>query len=94
MAKNRDLGAEIIAGLREFRDQPASLRQTRIDTVDVRAVRDRFEMSQAQFAAFLSISVRTLQKWEQGQRRPAGAAHALLRVMQKEPEAVLRALHG
>jgi len=94
MGKKRDLGAEIIAGLREFRDRPGSLRHTRIDTVDVRAIRDRFGMSQSQFAAFLSISVRTLQKWEQGQRRPAGAADALLRVMQKEPEAVLRALHG
>lgn len=94
MAKKRDIGAEIIAGLRELRERPDALRRTRVDTVDVRAVRDRFGMSQSQFAAFLSISVRTLQKWEQGQRRPAGAAHALLRVMQKEPEAVLRALHG
>ena len=94
MGKKRDLGAEIIAGLQEFRERPGSLHRNRIDTVDVRAIRDRFGMSQAQFSAFLSISVRTLQKWEQGQRRPAGAAHALLRVMQKEPEAVLRALHG
>jgi putative transcriptional regulator len=37
--------------------------------------------------------VRTLQKWEQGQRNPDGAAHALLRVMEREPDAVLRALH-
>jgi putative transcriptional regulator len=44
-------------------------------------------------ADFLMISVRTLQKWEQGQRNPDGAAHALLRVMEREPDAVLRALH-
>ena len=31
-------------------------------------------------------------KWEQGQRRPSGAARTLLRVMDKEPEAVLRVL--
>ena len=36
----------------------------------------------------------TLQKWEQGERDPDGASHTLLRVMEKEPEAVKRALHG
>ena len=50
-------------------------------------------MSQRQFADFLMISVRTLQKWEQGKRYPDGAAHTLLRVMEREPDAVLRALH-
>ena len=49
--------------------------------------------AQKQFADFLMISVRTLQKWEQGKRNPDGAAHALLRVMEREPDAVLRALH-
>ena len=51
-------------------------------------------MTQQQFADFLLISVRTLQKWEQGEREPDGASHTLLRVMEKEPEAVKRALHG
>jgi putative transcriptional regulator len=50
-------------------------------------------MTQQQFADFLMISVRTLQKWEQGERDPDGASHTLLRVMEKEPEAVKRALH-
>jgi len=50
-------------------------------------------MSQRQFADFLMISVRTLQKWEQGKRYPDGVAHTLLRVMEREPDAVLRALH-
>ncbi len=94
MRKKRDIGEEIIAGLQEFRDRPESLRRSRHKSPDVRSIRNRFGMSQSQFATFLSISVRTLQKWEQGQRTPDGAAHALLRVMQKEPEAVMRALHG
>ena len=51
-------------------------------------------MSQSQFAACLVIPVKTLQKWEQGLRKPDGAANTLLRVMQKEPEAVVRALHA
>jgi len=90
----RDIGAEIIAGLREIRDRPETLSRTKFGSMDVKAIRERFGMSQSQFAAFLCISARTLQKWEQGQRSPDGAANTLLRIMQEEPEAVMRALHG
>ncbi len=90
----RDLGAEIIAGLREIRDRPETLRRKKLGPLNVKAIRERFGMSQSQFAAFLCISARTLQKWEQGQRSPDGAANTLLRIMQKEPAAVMRALHG
>jgi putative transcriptional regulator len=90
----RDIGAEIIAGLREIRDRPETLSRTKFGPIDVKAIRETFGMSQSQFAAFLCISARTLQKWEQGRRSPDGAANTLLRVMQKEPEAVMRALHG
>ena len=91
--KQRDIGAEIIAGLKEMRDNPSSLERYRFATTDVKTVRERFGMTQNQFAEFLMISVRTLQKWEQGERNPDGAAHALLRIMEREPDAVLRALH-
>ncbi len=89
----RDIGAEIIAGLKELRDSPESLKRYEFAPADVKSIREEFEMSQKQFADFLMISVRTLQKWEQGKRYPDGAAHALLRVMEREPDAVLRALH-
>lgn len=93
MAK-RDIGAEIVAGLKEFRDRPDKLKRHKFESADVKSIRQRFGMTQQQFADFLMISVRTLQKWEQGQRYPDGASHTLLRVMEKEPEAVKRALYG
>ena len=43
-------------------------------------------------AVALGTSPSGYRKWEQGQRRPSGAARTLLRVMDKEPEAVLRVL--
>lgn len=92
--RERDIGAEVIAGLREIRDRPKTLSRTKLGPLDVKAIRERFGMSQSQFSLFLCISVRTLQKWEQGQRSPDGAANTLLRIMQREPEAVMRALHG
>ena len=92
MAK-RDIGAEIVAGLKEFRDKPGKLKRYELEPADVQGIRQKFGMTQQQFADFLMISVRTLQKWEQGERGPDGASHTLLRVMEKEPEAVKRALH-
>ncbi len=93
MAK-RDIGAEMVAGLKEFRDKPEKLKRYAFEPADVKGIRQKFGMTQQQFADFLMISVRTLQKWEQGERGPDGAAHTLLRVMEKEPEAVKRALYG
>jgi putative transcriptional regulator len=61
---------------------------------DPQAIRKRLGLSQSRFAAIIGVSVRTLQNWEQGRRRPEGPAKALLRVVDKDPEAVLHALHA
>ncbi len=58
-------------------------------TPDVAALRARFNLSQAQFARLLGISVSTLQNWEQKRRRPEGPAKVLLRVAAAHPEALL-----
>lgn len=63
-----------------------------VETVDAKAVRQRLHLTQDQMAAFLGTSASGYKKWEQGARQPSGAARTLLRVMEKEPEAVLRAL--
>jgi DNA-binding transcriptional regulator YiaG len=59
---------------------------------DVRALRARLELSQTQFALMFGFSVDTVQQYEQGRRVPSGPASTLLRVIAKEPEAVIRAL--
>jgi putative transcriptional regulator len=59
--------------------------------VDVAAVRRGLGLSQMRFAALLGISVATVRNWEQGRRRPEGAARVLLRVAERNPEAVLDA---
>ena len=58
----------------------------------LQAVREKTELSQAQFARLLNVSVRTLQNWEQARRAPTGAAKALLRIVEREPSLALRAL--
>ena len=95
MAKRkRKVFDEIREGLEAIRDNPDALRRHELTAPDVKAIRQAFGLSQSQMAVFLDVSKRTLQNWEQGRRGPTGPAQTLLRVMQKEPEAVKRALHG
>ena len=89
----RNLFEEIREGLEAVRDNPDALVRHELTPPDVRAIRDAFGMSQSQMATFLDVSAKTLQNWEQGRRDPTGPAQTLLRVMEKEPEAVMRALH-
>lgn len=62
------------------------------DAIDIRKLRESAHVSQAQFARMIGVSRGTLQNWEQGRRTPRGPARALLRVFQKDPKAVVRAL--
>jgi putative transcriptional regulator len=62
--------------------------------VDPREIRLRAKMTQAQMAPLMGMSLSGYRKWEQGQRRVSGPAAALLRVIEKEPQAVQRALAG
>ena len=43
-------------------------------------------MSQSKFAELIGVSVRTLQEWEQGRKRPSGPAETLLRLVAKQPQ--------
>jgi putative transcriptional regulator len=57
-----------------------------------REVRKQAKLTQAQMAPLMGMSLSGYRKWEQGQRRVSGPAATLLRLIQKEPDAVKRAL--
>ncbi len=58
-----------------------------------RRVRRRLGLSQAEFSHRIDVSIDTIRNWEQGKRCLTGAAKALLKVLDKAPEAALAALH-
>jgi putative transcriptional regulator len=60
--------------------------------IDVRKIRQRLKLSQAEFAAKFGIPAATLRDWEQNRRKPEGPARVLLKVIKEEPDAVSRAL--
>ena len=59
---------------------------------DVKAIRTRFGLSQEKFAKTFALNLATLRDWEQERRMPHGPARTLLQIIEREPEAVRRAL--
>jgi putative transcriptional regulator len=68
--------------------------QVKVADVDITRLREKLGLSQDRFAALFGLSSRTVRNWEQGVRHPEGPARILLQVIDREPEAVMRALHG
>jgi putative transcriptional regulator len=60
--------------------------------IDVRAIRRAAGMTQAQFSKTYDFSIRTVQEWERGAKRPSGPARTLLRAIKADPEGLRRAL--
>jgi putative transcriptional regulator len=58
----------------------------------IAALRTRLKLSQSVFARALNVSAETVRAWEQGKRRPAGAALRLLQVADRHPLVLLEHL--
>ncbi len=65
-----------------------------VSPLDVAAIRAKTGLSQDRFARAFRISPHTLRNWEQGRRVPDGPARALLLAIDKDPEALMRALEA
>jgi putative transcriptional regulator len=91
-------GSRILQGAREalaFARGDADASAYRIHVpkdVDVRALRNRFKMTQYQFAHHFGFTPARVRDWEQGRSKPDGAVRAYLMVIAREPKAVERAL--
>ena len=82
----RDIGEEILEGIRQLkRGEHGRI----INVPAIASIREKTGLSQARFAELLGVSVRTLQEWEQGRRKPSGAARTLLLIADKNPRALV-----
>jgi putative transcriptional regulator len=88
MNKKRDIGREILEAIEDIK-QGKGKRKFIDGFEDVRGVRNELNLSQTAFSSFMGISVRTLQEWEQGRRKPGGSAISLLRIAHRHPEAFI-----
>lgn len=80
--------ADLLQSVREYKAGNFA-RSTVVTPNDALQARVRMSLSQSQFAKLLGVSVRTLQEWEQGRKKPTGAAQTLLRIAVRTPEALL-----
>ena len=90
----RDIGQEILDGIREIKAFKQGKKELVIRELSepspVKVIRKKLALSQAAFAGFMGVSVRTIQDWEQGRREPSGPAKSLLRIAEQYPEAFLQ----
>ena len=92
--KRPSVGARVIEGLEQAiawsqgAKQRARVTLVDVPEVDVRRVRRKMGLSQAQFATKFGFPPATLRNWEQGRSRPDAPTRVLLAVIAKHPEAV------
>ena len=82
---NRDIGAELLASIREMKAGRAG-HVHRVSVSAIAEARNRTGMLQQRFADLLGVSPRTVQEWEQGRRQPSGAARSLLAIAARRPD--------
>jgi putative transcriptional regulator len=86
----RNIGVEILEGLRDIKAHKAGEKTLRTHVLKEPAppqeIRAKLKLSQSAFAGLMGVSLRTVQDWEQGRRKPSGPAAALLRIAEQKPE--------
>ena len=96
MAVRRGLAQDIIAGLKEVekdrQGQPAKLVAYQVRLPNIRALRQKLKLTQAEFARRYCLNARTVQDWEQGRAQPDPMVRAYLTVISHNPRAVEKAL--
>jgi putative transcriptional regulator len=89
----RDIGNEILEGIQEIRQYKSG--EKMLVTRELKkpdspqTIRLKLNLSQSAFASLMGVSLRTIQDWEQGRRKPSGPAIALLRIAEQRPDVFL-----
>ena len=90
----RDIGMEILDGIRDIKAYKAGKKTLRVHTLkqpaSPRTICIKLKLSQSAFAGLMGVSLRTVQDWEQGRRKPSGPAVALLRIAEQKPEVFMQ----
>lgn len=93
----RDIFSELMTGMQELKEHQEgkiTLKTYKVSkraaiTIapqELRAVREKLNLSQAVFAHYLHTGETTYQNWEQGRAKPNAQAVLLIRMVQKNPE--------
>ncbi|MGB3620702.1 helix-turn-helix domain-containing protein [Ketobacter sp. MCCC 1A13808] len=97
----RNLFSELSEGFQALKDEQngkVTLKQHAVElpekaevtSVELVALRERLNLSQAVFARYLRINKRTLENWEQGRAKPNAQAAVLIKLVEKYPDTLDR----
>jgi putative transcriptional regulator len=90
----RDIGQEILDGIQEVKAYKAGKKSLRVHSLKKpsppKVIRAKLKLSQSAFAGLMGVSLRTVQDWEQGRRKPSGPAVALLRIAEQQPDVFMQ----
>lgn len=89
----RNIGEELLQAITDIKAGKHGAKY-QVGANEIVKARVKCGLSQAQFAAALHISPRTLQQWEQGRRQPSGAAETLLKIVARHPEVLREVIAG
>ena|SRR3990167_4687928 len=100
MSSKRNIGDEIVQSMQEAvnymrgKKTRAVTHKVKIpNVINVKSIRKNLKLSRPAFADRFGFSSRTIQHWEQGDRRPQGAARILLLLLQREPKTIEKILN-
>lgn len=89
---NKDDFAQLRDSVKEMKQiQKGKVKPSRVFTYEdhtIRDIRNKYDLTQEEFAEMIGISVATLRNWEQGRRKPEGPAKVLLRIIDTNPQAI------
>ncbi|MBI2718862.1 MAG: helix-turn-helix domain-containing protein [Rhizobiales bacterium] len=94
----KKFGKRLIESAKEARSiargeaDPRSFRIHIPAEIDVKAMRQKLNLSQDEFAARFGFTAARIRDWEQGRSKPDGAVRAYLKVIEQVPGAVRKAL--
>jgi putative transcriptional regulator len=90
----REIGQEILDGIQEVKAYKAGKKSLRVHSLrkpsPPKVIRTKLKLSQSAFAGLMGVSLRTVQDWEQGRRKPSGPAIALLRIAEQQPDVFMQ----
>jgi len=87
-----EISTGLIEATEHTKGQSTNVVEHKPEAINVKSIRKNTGMSQQKFCATFGISIGTLRHWEQGLRVPQGPARVLLKVVQSNPKAIIKAI--
>jgi len=81
----RNIGEELLQAVHDIKAGRVG-KVSAVEISPLASARQKIGLSQSEFARMLGVSRRTLQEWEQGRRKPSGAAKSLITIAIQKPE--------